>query len=317
MADFIYPIKHLVLSHSSRSSMRRCTRLLEFGKLFGDSGDREEMFAAECGKALHVGFQHYLIHKNENDAVMAFMIAYPYDLEYSKYENQARSLEACFVTLMEMIKSDIVDQYELVYIKTRFGDERAAIEVPFAIEITNSPMPIPVWFVGFIDAIFYDRYNDRYLVSDIKTTRMNIKDYSTRYEFDEQTVPYGVVLEHILGIKIEEFKVSYLSAYIDVLEPRVNMYTFTKTQDHIHDWYRGLCEDIGRVSKYYKAQWFPRATNGETCFSFNKPCWHADICSFRDPEIISRMIGGNIREGLFHDNQEAWVEAKLEYMEAA
>lgn len=313
MAEFNYPIQQLVLSHSSRSSFRRCARLLEFGKLYGDSARREEMFAAECGKALHVGFQDYLIHKDENKALFAFLIAYPHEMEFAEYAHAARSLEACYVTLLELIRSPVLEQYELIHIKTRFDDVRPAIEVPFAIQITNSPMPIPVWFVGFIDAILYDRYNDRYLVCDIKTTRMNIKDYSVRYMFDEQTVPYGIVLEHILGTKIDEFKVSYLSAYIDIIEPKVAMYPFTKTQDNIYDWHRGLCEDIGRISKYYKNQWFPRSTDGMTCFSFNKPCFYADYCAFRDPEALIKMVGGNIRKNLFHDDTLPWIEATLEW----
>lgn len=314
--SYMYPIKKLVLSHSSRSSFRRCTRLLEFGKMFGDASDQDEFFAAECGKALHEGTQEYLISHDENAAIMAFAIAFPYELEYMKYENQARSLEACYATLMQLIQSPIMDRYELIHIKTKFGDTRPAVEVPFAIEITDSPFPLPIYFVGFIDAILYDRIDDVYLVNDIKTTRMRIDDYSTRYEYDEQTVPYGIILEHILGKKIDEFRVSYLSAFIDILEPRVTLYNFTKTQDHIYDWFRGLCEDIGRIAKYYSQQYFPRATNGETCFSFNRPCWFADYCANRNPEIIERVLPDRTsREGLFHSDIEAWIEAKMQWME--
>ena len=312
---FQYPVKNLALSHSSRSSFRRCTRLLEFGKMFGDSDDREEMFAAECGKALHVGFQGFLVHRDENKAILDFMIAYPHELEFAIPSNSNRSLEACYATFMELINSPVSDRYELIHIKDKCGNIHPAVEVPFSIEITGSPFPLATYFIGFIDAILYDRVDDSYLVTDIKTTRMNIADYSTRYEYDEQTVPYGIILEHILGKKIDEFKVSYLSAYIDLLEPKVTMYPFTKSKDHIYDWYRGLCEDIARISKYYRNQWWPRATNGETCFSFNKPCWYATYCANRDPSVTARMVGGNIREGLFHDGKEAWVNVKLEWME--
>lgn len=314
---FQYPIKRLVLSHSARSSFRRCTRIFEFGKMFGDGSRDDEMFAAEVGKCLHEGMQNYLIYKDENRAIVAMLATYPHHLEFLKPENHYnRSLEACYVTLMELIHSPIVDRYELIHIKSSDGITHPAVEVPFAIEILNSPFPLPVFFVGFIDAVLYDKVDDRYLVTDIKTTRMNITDYSARYEYDEQTVPYGIVLEHVLGKKIDEFKVSYLSVYIDLMEPKVSMYPFTKTQDHIYDWHRGLCEDIARISTYYKNQWWPRATNGETCFSFNKPCFFAEYCSNRNPTITERLVGGNIREGLFHDNQEPWVEAKLEWMEA-
>lgn len=315
---FQYPIDKLVLSHSTRSSFRRCPRLLEFNKLYGDSGRKEEAFAAEVGKALHEGFQEYLISKNEELAIMKFLIAYPHDMEYEKPENNYnRSLEACYATLMSMINSQYLDQYELVNIKTQLPGNPVmpAIEVPFAIEIVGAPLPIPVWFVGFIDAIMYDKYEDRFLVNDIKSTRINVTDFSVRYEFDEQTVPYGIILEHVLGREITEFKTSYLSAYIDLESPRTTMYSYIKTQEHINDWYRGLCEDIKRIGKYYGDQWFPRATNGDTCFSFNKPCWFASECSARDPALINRLIGGNVRRGLFHEDQVPWVTVKLEYME--
>lgn len=311
-----YPLKNLTLSHSSRSSFRRCARLLEFGKFYGDSNEREEAFAAECGTALHIGFQNYLINRNESQAVFAFILAYPHHLEFARPENHYnRSLEACYATLMELLRSPILDRYELVYIKTKFGDTKPGIEVPFAIEITNSPFPLPVWFIGFIDAILYDKHNDVYLVDDIKTTRIKITDYSARYEFDEQTVPYAIILEHILGKPITELQVSYLSAYIDLVDAKVSMYNFIKTQDHIQDWYRGLCEDIGRISNYYKKEWFPRTTNGETCFSWNRPCYFNDYCSHRDPVAIQSMMGGVVRERLFHDGKEPWIVAKLEWIQ--
>lgn len=309
-----YPLKNLTLSHSSRSSFRRCARLLEFGKFYGDSSEREEAFAAECGTALHVGFQNYLIYREENRAVFAFLLAYPHHLEFMRPENHYnRSLEACYATLMELLRSPILDQYELVYINTRFGDTRPAIEVPFAIELTNSPIDLPTYFIGFIDAILFDKYSGTYLVDDIKTTRVRITDYSARYEFDEQTVPYAIILEHILNQPINELRVSYLSAYIDLTEAKVSMYNFTKTQDHIQDWYRGLCEDIGRIAKYYKKEWFPRATNGDTCFSYNRACYFNDYCSSRDPKIITRMLNNKVREGLFPENKEPWIMAQLEW----
>jgi hypothetical protein len=156
---------------------------------------------------------------------------------------------------------------------------------------------------------------DRYLVTDIKTTRKNIMDYSARGEFDEQTVPYGIVLEHLLGKEINEFKVSYLSAYIDLLEPKISMYPFTKGEEDIFDWHRGLCEDVDRMARYYTTKWWPRATNGEICFSFNKACWFLEYCSNRDPEIADSMIGGKLQKSLFHDGQEPWVVAQIPYLE--
>lgn len=315
---FQYPVDKLVLSHSTRSSFRRCARLLEFNKLFGDGDRDDEMFAADVGKALHAGFQHYMIYKDEDLAVWEMMKSYPHHLEFMKPENHYnRSLEACYYTLMTMIEQNTLDQLELVHVKTQLPGNPIlpAVEVPFAFEIIGAPLPIPVWFVGFIDLILFDKYKDRYLVDDIKTTRINVSDMSAKYQFDEQTVPYGIVLEHMLGKKIEEFDVNYTSVFLDLTDAKSSPYTFTKTEENVHDWYRGLCEDIGRIGKYYKDAWFPRATNGDTCFAWNKPCWFASECSNRDPEITARLVGGNNRQGLFHDNQAPWVTIKLEWKE--
>lgn len=315
---FQYPANKLVLSHSTRSSFRRCCRLLEFNKLFGDGERDDEMFAAEVGKALHAGFQHYMIHKDESNAVFEMMVNYPHHLEHIKPENHYnRSLEACYFTLMTMIAQNSLDNLELVHVKTQLPGNpiMPGVEVPFAFEIIGAPLPIPVWFVGFMDMILYDKYKDRYLVSDIKTHRINASDMSAKYQFDEQTVPYGIILEHILGREIEEFDVNYNSVYIDMTDAKASPYEFTKTKENVDDWYRGLCEDIGRIGKYYENQWFPRATNGDTCFSWNKPCWFFNECSNRDPAISARLVGGANRPGLFHDDQLPWVTVKLEWRE--
>lgn len=308
-----YPIKQLVLSHSTRSSGRSCMRKLEFAKMYGDSKLlRDESFAGTVGNCLHDGFQEFLINRNETMAHIAMMRRFPYDLEYQESANSSRSLEACYATLAAMVRSPVVEKYELVHIKDAKGIIRPAVEVPFAFRLLNTPMEIPVWFVGFIDAILYNPLADTYIVDDIKTTRQYITDMSARYEFDEQTVPYGIVLEHILGRSIDQFDVSYLSVFIDLMEPKVSLIPFTKTREHINDWMRGLADDVQRIAKYHAQGWFPRATNGDTCMAFKRPCHFIEYCSYREPEMIQRMIGGVPREGLFHDDQEPWIVADLD-----
>lgn len=311
---FQYPIKRLVLSHSSRSTYKRCERQFEFSKMYGDPVRKQEAFAAGVGKALHAGTQEFLSSGDENKACMALLTNFPYETEFEKYDNVGRGLEACFASLMNMI-SAVGDRYELVHIKTQLPGNpvKPAIEVPFAFEIVNAPLPIPVYFVGFIDAILKDKVEKTILVNDIKTHRLAADDLSPRYQFDEQTVPYGIVLEHILGRKITEFDVSYLSAYIDLLNPKSQFLPFTKTEESTHDWYKGLCEDIARIGRSYRETWFRRSTDGSVCYSFNKPCWFANECSIRDPAIISRILDTNIRETLFHDDQLPWITAKLEF----
>lgn len=313
---FQYPIKQLVLSHSARSTLDRCDRQFEFSKMFGDPQNKQEIFTAGVGKALHEGLQTWLATQDEDKALLAYLKEFPYDTEFEKYDNSTRSLEAGIATLHQMFAS-VNDRYELVHIKTQLPGNpiMPAVEVPFAFEIVGAPLPIPVYFVGFIDLIWRDKVEDRIEVNDIKTHRLSADDLSPRYQFDQQTLPYGIVLEYALGRKIDEFTVSYMSTYIDLLNPKISIYPFTKTQEDIHDWYKGLCQDIARIGKSYGEGWFRRTTDGSVCFSFNKPCWYANECSIRDPTIIQRLLNTNIREGLFHDNQLPWIVAKLPYKE--
>jgi hypothetical protein len=187
------------------------------------------------------------------------------------------------------------------------------VEVPYVIEFTDTPFPLPVYHVGLIDCILFDRIEQRYMVVDIKTHRDNTTDMSARYEFDEQTIPYGLVLEHILGHPVEQFVVGYLSCYIDLAEPKVRLYDFVKGQDAIKDWFLGQCIDIKHIAYYFKNQWFPRAMNGGVCMAWRKRCAFLDVCGYREPKVLSMMLEGEPREALFHDGKEPWISVKLPY----
>lgn len=311
-----YPIKFLALSHSSITTLDSCNRKFEFSKMYGDAQDKEEAYAAGVGKALHTGAQEFLINRDPIKAAYQFLINFPHETEFERDENHRnRGMEASYATLMAMLQSPIFDRYELVYIKTAIGDTKPAIEVSFSIIINNAPLGLPLYFIGFIDAILYDKIEKIYIVVDIKTHRNIVNDLSPMYEFDQQTVPYGIILEHILGHPIEEFKVAYLSAYIDLENPKIMLYDFIKTQEDIHAWYIGLCENIAQIAKNYKREWWPRTVSGRTCMSFNRACWFYEVCNQRDPKIVKRMLNTEVRETLFHDGQEPWIEAQLEWVE--
>lgn len=310
-----YPISQLVLSHSSLSTFERCARKFEFAKMYGEwDGAREEIFAGAVGNALHRGFQEYLISRDNDKAMFALLKAYPYEQEFLRPENSSRSLEACYATLATMMASPIAGQYALTQMQTQQKELKNAIEVPFAIKIVNSPMPIPVYFVGLVDAFLFDIVEFGHFPCDIKTTRMWADDYSARYEFDDQCVPYGIVLEHILGKTIEQFSVAYLLAYVDILDPKIALYRFTKTKAHINDWFLGLCDKIARIAKYTDTEWFPRITNGEACFSFRRKCPRIEFCSYRGTDLISRLLDATPNDKLFHDGQVPWITAELEYV---
>src|SRR3546814_11411420 len=54
------------------------------------------------GKCLHEGFQNFLIHQSEEQAIWALLEYFPYELEYYETKDD-RSLEACVSTLESMM----------------------------------------------------------------------------------------------------------------------------------------------------------------------------------------------------------------------
>lgn len=311
-----YPIEQLVLSHSSRSSYRACERKLEFRQFYGTPGyGKEESFSGEVGKALHHGLGDWLIHNDENRAVVEFLKKFPHKLEMLNAQNINRSLEASYAAFMALLSSSFISKYAIAQIKNLQGEIRHCIEVPFALKIVGAPIDIPVWYVGYIDEIMYDPLRDRYIVVDLKTTRQNYGDYQYRFTYDEQTIPYGIALEHALGKRIEDFEVNYLSVYIDLLEPKIEEFPVPKTHQDLEDWHRGLCDDIAKIALNYKREWFPRATDGQACISWNRKCQYHEECSYRDTSVLTKILQGTPRKGLFQNGDEPWIVAELPYLE--
>lgn len=316
----LYPIEMLVLSHSSRESFRSCARKLEFRQFFGENRSREEdNFAGSVGNALHRGLATWLTTYDEIKSIMSVLKSYPYDQEFLLPYNSDRSVEACIATMDSLFQSGLLLSYEIAKIKLSDGRIVDCVEVPFAIQITGTPLSIPVWFVGIIDCILYDRVHDRYVVVDLKTTRQRLNDMAVRFEFDEQIVPYGIILEHALGREIEELDIAYFSVFIDLLKPQPQMFPVKKTHEYVRDWHRGLCDDIDRIAKYYNQAWFPRATGGNTCLSYNKRCHFYDECHFRDHAVLRETIQGEPRRTLFRPDKdgkvvEPWITTSLPYI---
>jgi len=191
-------MRKLNLSHSSRSLAHSCWRKFQFRKMF-EHDAREESLAASRGNALHKGFQSYLMHKDEDRAIIEYMLGYPIHL--CQDHLAADSLEAGFSTLMDMVNCAPLLNYELASVNCADGIVRPAIEVPFEIEIEGFSISeseeFKVSYIGYIDAIFYDVVNDEYVVMDIKTTQRKYMKPDLEYSFSEQCIPYGLVLEYM------------------------------------------------------------------------------------------------------------------------
>lgn len=284
------------VSYSSLSLLEGCPRKFEFNKMHLQI-DRTENHAPGVGTALHRAFQHYVVHKDEDAALMQLMLAYPFELEHEDTYGE-RSLEAAFATFMALKDSWDWGGYEIVEINCLDGVRRPAIEVPFQIDFAGFSLDgefnsdgtprIPVAYRGFIDFFFYKKLADRFRAVDLKTHRRKLKDLTAVWAFDDQVLPYGLVLEHTLGREIAAFDVEYLAAYVDLQTPKVVPYEFTKSRADVEDWFTKTMMQLNMLQQFVRNQWFPRQSHA--CTSWNRTCQHFEVCQSRDPDIVAAYM---------------------------
>ncbi len=300
-------------SHSSRSTFRSCPRKLEFRKIYNNAR-RIEGLATGAGTALHHGVQNWLQFKDFEQAVWEMIQRYP--IKYQKSWSDANSLAGCYQTLVSMMNWEKLDQYELATFQKPDGTVVPGVEVAFILRISKYPFypdgrTIRVDYLGYIDLVLHDKMENEYIVCDVKTTTRDT-DKAVEFRFDDQCLPYGLVLEAILGRDVNKgFEVDYWSAKISHEEPKNAMYAFNKTQTDLQDWMQGYLFDLDAVRRYYNLGWFAR--NGNSCMSWNKPCVFFDFCETRNPKTIEIMLKQDEVNQKEFVREEPWIIVELDY----
>lgn len=302
---------NLRVSYSSLGTMNSCARKFELNKLYlHPENYNEDSLAAEVGKAVHRGYQRYLATGDVDLGLLELGIAYPHHLCWT-YDND-RSWEAAMASYYRMIEYAAYDDWQVANIKNHEGKTVPAIEVSFELVLSGITLPDGrgISYVGFIDAIMYQALQlSSFRTLDIKTHRDRTQDRTANYKFNSQQIPYGIVLEHVLGRSIEEFDVDYLDVFVDLLNPRVTPYTYTKDKELLREWLMKLLVDIRNLVTYMRMGLFPRADHG--CTAFFRPCRYLDMCHLRDKELVqtSLLLDNEVKK---EEPWKPWVKANLE-----
>lgn len=325
-----YP-KDWRLSYSSNGTFDSCMRRFELSRGYKQLRAWEDSIASGSGTSLHHGIQSYMEFNDPDKAMWALMTSYPHALSMGPTDD--RSLEACMSTLELMMEVAHNQEFELAKIRRpELPDRRAghegemipseivgATEVPFEIEIVRSGGRSALvtggrlTFVGFIDAIMTSRYTGRFRCTDVKTHRDNKHDRSSAYKFNTQQTPYGAVLEHIQGGEVLDFDVNYLDCFVDLVNPRVENYDYTRSRQDVMDWFANRIIQVQRLNAALASSYFPRTENG--CTFFNRPCRYMDVCESRDPDTVQSILlmGG---EPDVEKPFDAWINVQLEVPDA-
>jgi PD-(D/E)XK nuclease superfamily len=325
--------QYLEVSYSSLNLADSCLRKFEFNKLYPRRARDSDAFAADVGTALHHGYQNYLVNQSEDAALWALLESYPYEGEFNQLRDD-RSLETCIATLDEMIHEAKMDEWELMTIKRPLTPEEhadlilaqqegrlleydatgkvvPAIEVPFELRLKGLDLPDGrgVAFTGFMDAALRHRGHGAVRTMDIKTHRRALEDATPKYRFDGQQVPYGICLEHIQGFTVEQFEVLYLDCFVDLVNPRVNLYSFLKDAVDLQEWLLNTVLRVQRIQRAMEMDYFPRTDGG--CLNWNRPCYFLEVCQTREREAIEDwLLMGEAPE--HRQRATPWIVAEID-----
>jgi hypothetical protein len=313
---FTYPIDKLRLSHSSLTTLESCYRKWEFYKLLRlySKGDN---FHGDTGNALHRGWQTFVLTEDKELAALSMMLAYPIHLNTDPRDY--KSLEACLATLDAMIDHPILAGQQIAQILCKDGVTRPAIEVPFRINFPNfnirlnNGKEIEVEYVGFIDVILYSILENVFSVMDIKSHRDNAKDLGSKFIYDQQPLPYGLVLQQAVSSELTSFAVQFLSCYVDIAEPKITPYRFTKTIDDVNDWVKSLVITLNNLKWMIEKQWFKRVASGSHCRTYNRVCPAIDLCGSRDTEALFEYIQQTQADDPWKETPiDPWIELDID-----
>lgn len=324
-------MKNFHASYSSMNVASSCWRKLELDKFYPKrSRAQEDWYAADVGSALHAGFQSYLIDENREQAEWKFMRAFPFVEEWSQ-PNDYRSFDAAFATLHEMMDSMQMGEYALAKIRRPWSPKEIAdskelgvdltlvespivpaIEVPFEIRFKGMELSDGrgISFIGYIDAIMQKHATGVFRTLDIKTSRMHLSDATGKYMFNSQQVPYGIVVDHVAQGIVDSFEVLYLDCYIDLLEPKVALYPFTKYREDVNEWALNKVIQFEQLIRFERDGYFPRTDGG--CLFFNKPCRYLDICHERDRESLESWFLMGEEPASDREEFHPWIIADIE-----
>lgn len=282
----------LRVSYSSLNTFAFCPRKFEFNKLYGQDKSRgidDDSLPAALGRAFHHAYQEYITTKDYDRAAFTLLRHYPWEMADAIGDSK-RTWDVAMSTFEEACTKFEGWDYEIMSFLSNEGEVIPCVELPFELRFLNTALPgyKGIAFTGYIDLIMRHKTSGLIKPLDIKTHQNYQQDRTGEYMHNTQQIPYGVVVEHILGEKVEEFEVSYLDCFLSLPEPRIQEYTYVKTQQHIQEWLTAKVLQFRQLKTMAELEMFSRAESG--CVSWYRTCKYLQICISRDKQNIQNWF---------------------------
>lgn len=275
----------LEISHSGLNTFNSCPKKWAFRKaILNFNEERRSSTAADVGSAMHAGIQEYMVSRDTDRALEVLAKEHPIELDDNGKANQY-SLEASTITLLALIHSRQLDEYELATFIVD-GEKKPAVEIGFLVVIELEH--IVLHLRGFIDLVLLSHASERFMAVDIKTTTpQGAAFFREKYLYDYQCTSYGIPLQGLLGVE-GDFDTAIFGIIQSDREPSFPFEPFRRTQQDVQDYYYWLLDACERIQRFWLAQQFPRGPNA--CVSYSKPCHFMSVCTLQTvPEMQNYM----------------------------
>lgn len=267
--------------------------------------------AADVGTALHEATQYWTAHRHEErvgpynmtpEEMSDWIVTewWPFKLERQRLDaglkkDYKRTFGNTLLLLQAIRDHRFWDQWEVA----RLPDGSPAIELPFRIVHKSLGYFIhPVngkrtWIAtqGKIDWILKNKFDGRFMVTDLKTTIQDAIAANASFRHSGQAGQYGLVLNQALGIDWRRWgmEVTYLvGEFGEFGEPEVTPRDYQLSPTEVEESIRAKQERLERMIKMARERFFPRRTHG--CSFYQTPCGFLDICHRREPEFLAKWF---------------------------
>lgn len=274
------------LSYSRRQTLNSCPRKFLLREIHQRTEHVPTAHTA-YGHAFAAGVQNFLVHKDEELAVIATLAAWNADFD----EEIPRDKKSIFWAVHK-VRLFINNIYPLHFKGkwevARLNDGRPAVELFYYIHIDGSHS-----MQGHIDVVLQSVEDSRLCVLEVKTGTRETNE--ANWANSDQTLGYNFVLD---GVAQREnlrnrYNVIYLFAQSTdhALEGGESgfgftLYNFPKSPKSRADYVSTLLLDIARIQLYKEHNFWPK--NGNSCRSFNRNCEFFGTCDLQSMQADGR-----------------------------
>lgn len=261
-------MKNMVrLSDSALNTLHTCERKFQIERLLVNEIQKQDYPATVLGKAYGAGCQSYLTYQDKEKAIFDLYLAYyPIEEDNKRTEETAIALLLSTIPVMDNL---LMDWDVLIY------NNKPATELSFRLNIDET-----FYFVGYIDVVLKNRWNNRCAVLDVKSTSLKLHDLSPLYQNSGQLLGYSIAIDALVGEDQAEYDVLYLVGQLSSdngFTSKIHSLTYPKTLQDRLNWLISVGLDVRHLTNMMENNIFP--LRGSNCLQYMRPCPHLGTCN--------------------------------------